>query len=232
MPKKLTIEQRHALTRYYRVHRNGWKRRLRSLWSSPCPWSPLPCDRVPVTVSAAHGHTQVPCDCVPVTVSAAHDAVTVTHDSACCRPIQSLGPSQAPTPVPTPDDALLLALRDTHGERWLRDASIANLRVAPMQRVPATILDLMRRAPALQSQLDPDGVTVWRQIDIRRVRELAGPLIDPRGWGGILSALKSRSLYKPIAACDPQKNAGYGWVRVLRSNPKQDQPHEKSACAP
>jgi hypothetical protein len=117
-----------------------------------------------------------------------------------------------------PDFALLFDLRDSHGDRWLRDASITAIKINPLPRNAARALAEMRKAPVLTSTNDVDGLTVWRRIDVRRVRDKLSDHIDRQWWGGVLSSLRNRDLYRADALRDRHtKHAGYGWVRALQS---------------
>lgn len=167
MSPKLSVDQRHVLTRYRQTHKNAWKSRLRALWSGPQPWA------------------------------------------------FDFGPQ------PRSDEDILYDLKETHGEAWLRDASITSIRIEPLPRNASAVLGLMRAAPVLEYKFDPDGVTVWHKIDMRRARDLARPMLGNMAWGGILGSLKKRSLYEPHE--NPHSRAkidGYGWVRVLRAAEK------------
>ena len=117
-------------------------------------------------------------------------------------------------PAPSPDFKLLYDLRETHGERWLRDACITSIRIEPLARNAARVLEEMQKAPALQSIVDGD--TVWRRIDARRIRDRLLEDHDKRWWGSVLARLSARGLYKPDAVDRRIKNAGFGWVRALR----------------
>ena len=120
-------------------------------------------------------------------------------------------------PAPGPDFKLLFDLKESHGERWLRDACITSIRIGPLPRNAARVLQEMQRAPALTSVDDPNGITVWRRIDTRRIRDLLLEDHDKRWWGGVLSCLRSRELYRPDAPNRRLKSSGFGWVCVLRA---------------
>lgn len=127
-------------------------------------------------------------------------------------------PSTLLPSVSDPDFALLFDLRDSHGDRWLRDASITAIKINPLPRNAARALAEMRRAPVLTSTNDVDGLTVWRRIDVRSVRDKLSDHIDKQWWGGVLSSLRNRDLYRADGLRDRHtKHAGYGWVRALQS---------------
>jgi hypothetical protein len=127
---------------------------------------------------------------------------------------------------------LLFDLRDTHGERWLRDVSMANVKVPPLAASAALAFEHLRKAPVLRSLRSETGITQyqtphppadpnppsnppgeWNLVDARRVRDQLADSVSIRNWGGTLSCLRRRGLYFPdLDRSRQQKGAGYGWV--------------------
>jgi hypothetical protein len=130
------------------------------------------------------------------------------------------------------DNAVLFDLRDTHGERWLRDVSMSNVRVPPLTAGAALAFEHLRKAPVLRSLSSPTGITAcqtphspadptppaippgdWNLVDARRVRDQLTGALSIRNWGGTLSCLRRRGLYHPdLDKSRHQKTSGYGWV--------------------